>query len=183
MQRDRHPTGPATRLSSLAVSARAQRLDRSAPQKPLKRRSTALNTPTHEPRGGVQPAWPAFQHSLQCVAGARLNRGDYVEIGRALSCRHSFSPSSVRRVGHSWNFTATVLRVRRDAVNGAKNRVVASSTGPGAGTRPSHAVCPWIGPGTGGGSLDVLILSLIAQLCRLPICLTKERRRPPVRSS
>src|ERR1700733_16127943 len=54
-----------------------------------------------------------------------------------------------------------------------ENRVVASSTGPGAGTRPSHAVCPWMGPGTGGGSLDVLILSLIAQLCRLPICLTK----------
>src|SRR5271169_3706512 len=32
---------------------------------------------------------------------------------------------------------------------------------------------PLDGPRYWGGSLDVLIVSLIAQLCRLPICLTK----------
>ena len=123
---------------------------------------------------GAEFNWCGLLFSTACSAsqaraliGATTSKlAEPWRVGTALALRQCGASAT------SWNFTATALRVRRDAVNGAKSRVVASSTGPGAGTRPSHAVGPWIGPGTGGGSLDVLILSLIAQLCRLPKCLT-----------
>ena len=38
--------------------------------------SAALDALAHKPRAGGQGAWPAVQHGLQCVAGARLNRSD-----------------------------------------------------------------------------------------------------------
>ena len=38
--------------------------------------SAALDALAHEPWAGGQGAWPAFQHGLQRVAGARLDRSD-----------------------------------------------------------------------------------------------------------
>lgn len=65
--------------------------------------SAALRAPRHQRHIGACAMQPASQHHLQCVTGARLDRRDDPEMGRALAdpggqCRHGFDPSSVRPV-------------------------------------------------------------------------------------
>ena len=82
--------------------------------------SAALSAFTHDLLVNARLARVVPQHSGQRIAGARLDGGNYVEVGRALSCWHSFSFVCAAGGWPHSNFTVSLLRPHRIGVNGTK---------------------------------------------------------------
>jgi hypothetical protein len=101
---------------------------------------TALSAFTHEPRVSARLARLASQHGVQRVAGARLNRGDYIGVGRALAYWHSFDPLLVRPAGRLIEFHRDPFTTAPRWGKRHENGVVASDTTQPATARSSQGL-------------------------------------------
>lgn len=89
------------------------------------RASTAFDPPGHDAWAGGRRAPLAFEHRIQRVAGARPQRPDHIEAGRALAdpgrkCGHRGILCSFRPCADPFHCTTAVLRGHRTAVNVTK---------------------------------------------------------------